>query len=297
VVVCPTWFAALPEETAALMTGEGRALDPREYFIVVPGHFGAGASSSPSNTPAPFDRGRFPYVTTYDSVRAQHRLLTEKFGVTEIRLVASWSAGGNQSYAWAALYPEMVRAIGPICGGARTAANNKVFIEANVRALVTDPAFRNGFYGDAPPLTGVRTMAAIYSGWGFSEPFYRMELFREFGANSPEEFIEIFWEPFFLKCDVNDMLAQIWTWKHNNIGDHPRFGGDFDAALGTITARAILMPAETDQYFPPADSRYEAGLMPDAEVRPIPTVWGHMAPLNPADQAFIDRNLKELLAG
>jgi homoserine O-acetyltransferase/O-succinyltransferase len=60
VVVCPTWFTATPSDTAAWMTGTNRALDPQRYFIVVPNHFGAAVSSSPSNTPPPFDRGRFP---------------------------------------------------------------------------------------------------------------------------------------------------------------------------------------------------------------------------------------------
>ncbi len=74
-------------------------------------------------------------------------------------------------------------------------------------------------------------MAAVYAGWGFSEPFYRQEVFRAFGAATPDEFIELFWDQFFQKCDANDLLAQMWTWKHNDLGDHPSFGGDFDAAL------------------------------------------------------------------
>jgi homoserine acetyltransferase len=47
---------------------------------------GNGLSSSPSNTPPPYDRARFPNVTAYDNVRLQHRLMTEKFGVTKIKL-------------------------------------------------------------------------------------------------------------------------------------------------------------------------------------------------------------------
>lgn len=39
------------------MTGRGRALDPEKYFIVIPGHFGGGNSSSPSNVAPPFEKG------------------------------------------------------------------------------------------------------------------------------------------------------------------------------------------------------------------------------------------------
>jgi homoserine O-acetyltransferase len=110
-----------------------------------------------------------------------------------------------------------------------------------------------------------------------------------------EEFIDYFWDAFFIKCDANDLLAQMWTWWHNDLGDHPEFGGDFEAALGAIRARTIILNAETDSYFPPVDSEYEARHIPGAESRPIPTIWGHLAPFNPEDQKFIDGALRELL--
>jgi homoserine O-acetyltransferase/O-succinyltransferase len=39
--------------------GKGMALDPDKYFIILPGQFGNGLSSSPSNTPPPFNQGAF----------------------------------------------------------------------------------------------------------------------------------------------------------------------------------------------------------------------------------------------
>jgi homoserine O-acetyltransferase len=297
VVVCPTWFTATPSDTATWLTGPGRALDPERWFIVIPNQFGGAVSSSPSNTPPPFDRGRFPRVMTYDNVVAQHRLLTEGLGVERIRLVSSWSMGAAQTYAWAALHPELVDCIAPISGSARTANFNKVFLAGNIRAITADAAWDDGFYSDRPPIKGLRAMAALYAGWGFSEPFYREEHFRGFGAKDVEEFIDLFWDAFFQKCDANDLLAQMWTWWHNDLGDHPRFGGDFDAALGAIQARTIIVQAETDRYFPPVDSEYEASRIPSCELRVIPTVWGHLAPFNPDDQRFIDAALTELLEG
>ncbi|WHL27500.1 hypothetical protein QJS63_24380 [Pseudomonas juntendi] len=47
VIVYPTSFAATHDDTAWLI-GEGRALDPNKYFIVVPDAFGNGVSSSPA---------------------------------------------------------------------------------------------------------------------------------------------------------------------------------------------------------------------------------------------------------
>ena len=177
--------------------------------MIVPNHFGAAVSSSPSNTPPPFEKGRFPRTTTYDNIAAQHRLVTEELGIERLRLVSSWSLGAAQTYAWAAMHPEMVAAAAPISGSARTANYNKVFLAALRRAITSDSDFNDGFYTDKPPIRGVKTFAAIYAGWGFSEPFFREEVFRVFGAADVEEFIEIFWDAFYVKCDANDLVAQI----------------------------------------------------------------------------------------
>ena len=59
------------------------------------------------------------------------------------------------------------------------------------------------------------------------------------------------------------------------------------------------MPSETDLYFTVEDSRREAARMPRAELRPIPSIWGHRAgnpALNPEDARFIDAAIHELLA-
>ena len=130
------------------------------------------------------------------------------------------------AYGWAALFPDSVRAIVPIGGSTRTGTFNKVFLAGIRSAIVSDPDWNNGFYGDTPPIRGLRQFARVYAGWGFSEPFYRHEVFKAaFGASSVEEFIETFWEAFFTKCDANNLLAQVWTWEHNDISRAPTFRG------------------------------------------------------------------------
>ena len=162
------------------------------------------------------------------------------------------------------------------------------------RALELDPVFADGFY-DRPPVRGLKAFAAIYAGWGFSEPFYRTAAYGQFNARNHEEFVEYFWEPFFVRCDANNLLSQLWTWQHSDISDNPAYGGDFERALGAIKARTIIVPSELDRYFPPVDSENEARHIPGASWRHIPSIWGHMALFNAADGAFIDQALKELL--
>jgi homoserine O-acetyltransferase len=298
VIVYPTWYSGQHYDNEWLV-GDGMALDPAKYFIVIPNMLGNGLSSSPSNTPPPYDKARFPHVTAYDNVRLQHRLMTEKFGLTTIKLVTGWSMGGLQTFHWGALYPDMVERILPFCGSAKCSRHNFVFLEGVKAALTADDAWQSGWY-DKPPTKGLRAMARVYAGWGFSQAFYREELdLKALGYSSLEDFLIAFWEGFFLPKDANNLLAMLWTWQHGDISANEIYRGDLDRALGAIKAKAIVMPGQTDLYFPPEDSEYEVGRMPAAELRPMPSIWGHFAGgpgLHPADVEFLDRALKELLA-
>src|ERR1700710_1074578 len=88
-VVYPTWYSGRHWDNEWLI-GEGMALDPANYFIIVTNMLGNGLSSSPSYTPRPYDAARFPKVTFYDQVAQQHTLVTS-FGIETLPLVTGWS--------------------------------------------------------------------------------------------------------------------------------------------------------------------------------------------------------------
>jgi homoserine O-acetyltransferase len=298
VIVYPTWYSGQHDANEWLI-GAGMALDPAKYFIIIPNMLGNGLSSSPSNTPEPYNGPRFPHVTPFDNVQLQHRLLTEKFGIERVRLVTGWSMGALQTFHWGALFPKMVERIAPFCGSAKCSRHNFVFLEGVKAALTADAAFAGGWYKSKPE-TGLRAMARVYAGWGLSQAFYRQELdLKALGYSSLEDFLVAFWEGFFLPKDANTLLAMLWTWQHGDISANGSYGGNFSKALGAITARAYVMPGQTDLYFPPEDSEIEVSHMPNAKLIPIPSVWGHFAGgpgTNPIDSRFIDARLSELLA-
>ena len=297
VVVFPTFYGGTHVENEPLI-GDGMALDPGKYFIVAPNMFGNGVSSSPSNSPPPFNKAGYPDVTLYDNVTCQRRLLVEMFGVERVALVCGFSMGAQQTFHWGALFPDMVDRILPWCGSAKTSRHNFVFLEGVKAALKADGAWRDGWY-DSPPERGIRAFARVYAGWGPSQAFYREEVYRQGGFSSLEDYIVEGWEERFLEKDANDLLAMAWSWQNADISANPLYGGDFEKALGSISAKAIVMPSQTDQYFPVADNEIEVGHMPNAELIPIPSIWGHGAGgpgRNPEDTDFIDRALQELLA-
>jgi homoserine O-acetyltransferase/O-succinyltransferase len=297
-IVYPTWYSGQHYDNEWLI-GEGMALDPAKYFIIVPNMLGNGLSSSPSNTPPPHDGGRFPNVTFHDNVEQQHRLVTDHFGIETLALVTGWSMGAGQSYQWAVSYPDMVQRILPFCGSSKTAEHNIVFLEGVKYAIMTDAAWQEGMY-DSQPVKGLRAVGRVYAGWGLSQAFYWQQLYKQdpFDFASLEDFLVGFWEGFFLAKDANNLLTMAWTWQNGDIGQTPGFDGDHLRALASIKAKAFVMPAQKDLYFPPEDEEYAVSHMQNAELRVIPGVWGHFAGggANPTDIEYIDEALKELLA-
>lgn len=271
-VLVPSWYTGTDADSEASLVGKDRALDPAKYYLILTNLLANGVSSSPSNTEAPYEMGRFPKITLHDNVRLQHKLVTEKLGLQSLRLVTGCSMGACQAYQWASQYPDMVKACAPIVGAARTASFNKVFLLSLRRALQLDPVFQCGFY-NRPPINGLRAFATIYAGWGLSEPFYRKASYTNFSAHDHEEFVAYFWEPFFQKCDANNLLSQLWTWENGDISDNAIYCGDFLAALRAIKARTIILSVDLDRYFPPEDAKFEAEYIPNAECRVIRSDW------------------------
>ena len=119
-VLFPTWFAGNHQDNERLI-GPGKPLDTDRYFVVVPNLFGNGVSSSPSNTAGEHHGAGFPRVEVRDNVEAQHRLLTDHFGIEVLQLVVGCSMGAAQTYQWAVSHPEMVRRAMPLCGSRASA--------------------------------------------------------------------------------------------------------------------------------------------------------------------------------
>jgi homoserine O-acetyltransferase len=229
---------------------------------------GNGLSSSPSNTPEPYNASRFPQVTAYDNVRAQHRLVTEKFGIKHIRLVTGWSMGALQTFHWGALYPDMMDLLAPFCGSAKCSRHNFVFLEGVKAALQADAAWDDGWYKSTSP----RKACAPWRGSMPAGASRRTSIARArhqdagllVAGGFPGRVLGGLLPP----KDPNNLLAMLWTWQNGDISANEVYNGDFKAALGAIKAKAYVMPGQTDLYFPVADSEFEVANMPNAELDP-----------------------------
>jgi homoserine O-acetyltransferase len=297
VILYPTSYGAHHTDIDWLIR-PGRVLDPTTHFIIIPNQLGNGLSTSPSNLAQPFDLGRAPVLTHWDNVHAQERLLREVFGIVDLPLIYGWSMGGQQALYWGALFPDRVRRIVAVCTSARTSPHNKVFIEGLRSVLTADAGYRHGAF-TTRPVASLRAFARVYAGWALSQAFYREELWRGMGHTSLEDYLIRDWEGNFLRRAGEDLLSMLETWTRSDISNNPIYGGDLAKALGAIRARAIIMPSTTDLYFTADDSAIETRQMPNAELRPIRSIWGHRAGnprFSPADEAVLQAAVAEILA-
>jgi homoserine O-acetyltransferase len=296
----------LPSHYMADMTGydwligPGKALDPKQWFLITTEEFGNGRSSSPSNTPPPFHGPHFPVMTIRDNVRAVHQLLTENLRITHLRAVIGFSMGAQQALQWAVSYPDFMDRIVATSGTAKTYPHGIVRLEGQIAAITLDPAFNNGDY-TTQPVAGIRATSLVWLAWLYSQEWWRTGLWKidQPPGTSLQQAIDRDVREFFEGDDANNLILQMRTWESNDVGNTPSFKGDVAAALRSIKAPVLYMPSATDLYFPVADARYEAQFIPDCTFLPIPSLWGHPAGAgaSPADAAFLNRHIHEFMEG
>jgi homoserine O-acetyltransferase/O-succinyltransferase len=297
VIVYPCSYTATHEGLTWLI-GPDQILDPTRWFIVIPDMFSNGLSSGAAESA---DAGitDFPSVVTMaDNVRAQHRLLTEHFGIARVAASYGFSMGAGQAYHWAALFPDLVERAIVVCGSAKTSVHNRVFLSGLLRTLEAAPEYLGGGQFSAEPVNTLRAFGHIYAGWGLSQDFYREGLYHTaLGAPDLETFLRTDWEASFGAHRAANLYAQAVTWQEADIS--ATYGGDLPKALAAIEARVLLVPSETDLYFRVADNDAELPYLAHGALRPIPSIWGHRAgsPQGiPADLAFLKTAVGEWLA-
>lgn len=290
-IIYPSWFSGAISDNEWLI-GADKALNPAEYYIIIPALFGNGQSTSPSNTRETRGGKPFPDVTLLDNVTAQHRLVTEGLGVKKAKMVLGWSMGGCQTYQWITQFPDFAELAVPFCGSAKTSIHNQVFLEGVKSALLAAKGTSSGgsAAGEAKAKSeyrawtaeereqGLKAFGRGYAGWGFSQQFYREKLYEtKMGFKSLEDFMLNFWETWALSKDPENLLAMLHTWQAGDCSNQEPYNGDFEKSMAAIKTKTLVLPGKTDLYFPPEDSEIEVAGMKEGVGKCIafPSIWGH----------------------
>lgn len=188
-----------------------------------------------------------------------------------------------------------------ICGSAKTSGLNYAFLEGPASALIASHDYDQGRYREngVKPIAGLRAFGRVYAAWVPSTEWFRQELWRESGAKSLHEWL---YPPVgtssYEKWDPEDLLVKVRMWQAGDVGAVAG-DGDHRAALREVTAKMLLMPGMTDQYFSVEDAKDEIKSLRHGVLEPIPSIWGHMAGggKNPEDVKWLDEKISDFMDG
>ncbi len=130
------------------LVGPGKALDTDKYFVLCSNVLGGCQGST-----GPQD-GSFPFITVGDMVRVQS-LLISPLGIERLALVCGGSMGGMQALEWARAFPDRVARVWATASAPAHSAMQIGFNEVARQAIMRDPKWRGGEYGDDPPVDGL----------------------------------------------------------------------------------------------------------------------------------------------
>jgi homoserine O-acetyltransferase len=271
------------------MIGPGKALDPDKYFIICTDAIGNGFSTSPSNSKAQ-PRMSFPKFTMRDMVESQYRLLKEKFGIDHVIAVIGPSMGGMQALQWGVSHPDAMDALVTMVPLAKTPAWSVAVVEASRKAIMNDPAWKDGNY-EAPPEKGIRLWRDILNLLSARTPDMYAAQFRNGIDVLPWMEAQ---ETAVLKAfDANDYIYQTWAYERHDVGTTPGFGGDTAKALSSIKARTLILTGTKDLLNPEFEPIEAGKNIKNVKLMTISpgTITGHASAGGaiPADVEFLNR--------
>ena len=277
------------------MIGPGKALDTDKYFIVCTDAIGNGFTTSPSNSKAQ-PRMQFPKFTIRDMVQSQVRLLKEKFGIDHVVAVIGPSMGGMQVLQWGVSHPGYMDALVAMVPLAKTPAWTVAVLEASRKAIMTDPAWKDGNY-EAPPEKGVRLWRDILSLLSARTPDMYSAQFKNGMDVLP--WLEAQETALLKAFDANNWIYQTWAYERHDVGTTPGFNGDTAKALASIKAKTLILTGTKDLLNPEFEPIQAGKNIAGVKMMTISpgTVTGHAAAGGaiPADVEFLNKETAAFL--
>ncbi|HEU0206309.1 MAG TPA: homoserine O-acetyltransferase [Pseudolysinimonas sp.] len=293
------------------LVGDGRVLDPAEWFVVAPNMLGGcqGSTGPASFAPDGAEWGaRFPYLTIRDQVEAQ-RMFSDAIGVGRWAAVIGGSMGGMQALEWAVTHPDRVERVAILAAPPISSADQIALNSVQNEAIRMDPAFAGGAYYGAPdgggPHRGLalaRRMALL----NYRSPSELNDRFERSwqsglsplgggGVFAVESYLGFHGNKFTRRFDANSYLVLTEAMNSHDIG---RDRGGVAAALGRATARALVVGIDSDRLFPvPGQeiiARHLVGNIDGDRPVVLESPFGHDAFL--IEDALVSEQLRRLFA-
>jgi homoserine O-acetyltransferase len=257
--------------------GPGKTYDPARHFIVCANALGGcygstGALSTNPQTSQPYYHA-FPALTNRDIVRGFIALAT-KLGIRGIHTLIGGSLGGQQALEWAIQQPGFIRNLVVMATNAVHSPWAIAFNESQRAAIQADTTWRkNRPYAGASGLRVARGIAMLsyrsYDCYNQTQPLTDAAQLDNYAASTYQQ-------------HQGNKLARrfnaftYWAFSKamdsHNVGRHR---GGVRAALGTITARTLVVGIPTDILFPLAEQELLADAIPSADLKVVESLYGH----------------------
>ncbi|HEV2635860.1 MAG TPA: homoserine O-acetyltransferase [Actinocrinis sp.] len=288
------------------LVGPGLPVDTDRWFLVVPNVLGGCQGTTGPASPGPGGRpwgGRFPRITIRDQVAAE-AALADELGIGQWAAVLGGSMGGMRALEWAVSRPERLRAVLLLAVGANATADQIGLQGAQIHAIRTDGAFRDGDYYDAEPGKGphlglgvarrvahlsYRTEAELAQRFGHL-PQQGEDPLRQ-GRFAVESYLDHHAAKLAYRFDANSYITLTQAMSLHDVG---RDRGGAAAALAQITAHAVVGGIDSDRLYPPYLQQELAQLIPDCDgPHFVHSPYGHDAFLIESDQVsdLVNRTL------
>ncbi len=171
------------------LIGPGKAIDTDRFFVIGVNALGGCQGSTGPSSLHPDGKpygSRFPIMLVEDMVECQVRLL-DHLGIEKLLCVAGGSMGGMQALEWTVQAPGRVGKAFVTASAAKHSAMQIGFNEAARQAVMRDPKWRGGDYGDDPPVDGLCVARMVGHLTFLSEAAFGTKFGRRYqGKDEPE---------------------------------------------------------------------------------------------------------------
>ena len=279
------------------LVGPGRPIDTDHFFVVAPNVLGGCQGSTGPSSPAPDGRpwgSRFPFVTIRDQVGAE-LTLADHLGIDAWAVVLGGSMGGMRALEWAVMAPDRVRTVVPIASTAQSTGDQIAWAHSQLSAIRADPAWHGGDYHDVADGRG--PVAGLGIARQIAHTTYRsaLELDVRFGRRAQadeqplggggrfavQSYLDHHADKLVNRFDPGSYVVLTEAILTHDVG---RGRGGVDAALGTVTAQALVVAVDSDRLYLPSESTQVAAAIPGARLGTVRSDYGHDGFLVEVDQ-------------
>lgn len=260
------------------LVGSGKVFDTDNYFIVCANILGSCYGSTGPRSINPKTNQTygmdFPFLTIRDLVKA-HQLLKTHLGIETIQLLTGGSMGGYQVLEWGVMEPNSIENLFLIATSAEESAWGKAIHTTQRLAISADPDWTKGEIG-----TGDKGLKAAR---GIGMLTYRnYELFKAQQSDENSEILKDFKANSYIQYQAQklaDRFDALTYYKLTELMDTHQLArvraNSSAEILSKIIQPSLIIGISSDILCPPAEQKYLAKNIQNAEYYEINSQYGH----------------------